>query len=83
MNVAEIKNDLHRLVVETDDLNILNAIKEVFTTMKEKPTGDWWDLLSEQEKQLVKRGLEQADKGEFIPRTQVRANIAQWIKAKS
>jgi len=30
MSVAEIKNDLHKMVVETDDIILLQQIKQYF-----------------------------------------------------
>ncbi len=79
MTVAEIKNDLHRMVAETDDPSLLKAVKEVFIAMKEKQTGEWWDLLSEEEKQLVISGEEQAHKTTFIPNTRIRNKIELWM----
>ena len=36
MNTAEIKNDLHKLIVETDDINILSKIQAYFNTLKSR-----------------------------------------------
>ena len=35
-NTDEIKNQLHKLIVETDDETILTKVQAYFTTLKEK-----------------------------------------------
>jgi phage pi2 protein 07 len=44
-NTAEIKNYLHKLIVETDDETILMKVQEYFTVLKEKNI-DWWDMIN-------------------------------------
>jgi len=82
MTVSDLKSDLHRMVVETDDVEILAAVQNVFAVMQ-KQKKDWWDLLSEEQKQTVGLSLQQADKGDLIPASQVRNRINSWIQAKS
>ena len=82
MTITDVKSDLHKLVVETDDLDILKAIQQVFTAMQKQRT-DWFDLLSEPNKKLIRTGLAQAGKGELIPQAQVRSGIDAFIKSKS
>lgn len=82
MNITDIKNDLHQLVVETDDIDVLKAIQQVFKAMQKQKT-DWWDLLSKPEQQLVQKSIQQANEGQLIPTTEVHAKINAWIKAKS
>src|SRR5690554_6522275 len=49
-NTAEIKNYLHKLIVETDDEGILSKVQAYFTTLQRKNI-DWWDTISDQEKE--------------------------------
>ena len=81
MSAAELKSTLHKLIVETDDVNVLAKIKEIFFALK-SDTVDWADLISDQEKKMIETGLEQADKGSLISHDQVRNRIDEWIKAK-
>ncbi len=81
MLTAEIKNDLHRLVVETDDIKVLQKIKIIFDTLvlgDEKT--DWWDTISEQEKISIKKGLQQLENGKRFPHTEVRKEINELLK---
>lgn len=73
MSIAELKNDLHRMVVETDNPQILLQIAAFFASLRGE--GDWWDSLSEEEKQKIEIGVANAEKGEVIPYTKVREKV--------
>jgi len=70
-STAEIKNYLHKLIVETDDESILSKVQAYFNTLKGKNT-DWWDTISDQEKDAINLGLRQLENGEGIPHEEVR-----------
>ena len=70
-NTAEIKNYLHKLIVETDDESILSKVQAYFNTLKDKNI-DWWDTISDKEKDAIKLGLRQLENGEGIPHEEVR-----------
>ena len=71
---AEIKNYLHQLIVETNDVNILTQITDAFKQLKSKNV-DWWDELSQQQQNSIKIGLNQLENGEGISHENVRARI--------
>jgi len=54
-----------KLVQAVLNINDINLIKEVKNLLKVRDV-DWFDDLSEQQKQSVMRGLDQADKGQTI-----------------
>ena len=81
MSTAELKSTLHKLIVETDDINILAKIKEVFFALKSEQL-DWADLLSDKEKRMIDIGIQQAEEGKLISHQQMRASINDWIKEK-
>ncbi|MFM9951448.1 MAG: hypothetical protein ACKV1O_26170 [Saprospiraceae bacterium] len=75
---AILKNELHRLVVETDNPQVLRQVKSIFEILLHSDEKeDWWDILSEKEKMLVQKGLQQLDNGERIPHQVVRQEINQ------
>ena len=80
-NTAEIKNYLHKLIVETDDETILTKVQAYFTTLKEKNI-DWWDMISDQEKKDIKKGLQQLKNGEGIPNEQVKRKVDKLFGRK-
>lgn len=79
---AILKNEIHRLVVQTDDEQVLRQVKSVFEMLLHEEEADWWDALSEKEKILIQRGLEQLNLGESIAHEVVRAEIDQMLEKK-
>lgn len=74
MNTAEIKNNLHKLIVETDDVAILTKIQTFFIQLKSRKI-DWWDMLTDQEKKLIDKGTNQLESGKGIPHKVVRKKV--------
>lgn len=65
MSVAELKNDLHRMVVETNDPDILAQISALFASLLGEE--DWWNSLSDDEKQKIELGMADATAGRTAP----------------
>ena len=77
MNAIELKSDLHRLIDKINDVNILNAVKILLSKGEEET--DWWDEISEEERQSIERGLAEADRGELIPHEQGMKEYKKWL----
>lgn len=77
MNVAEIKNDLHRMVVETNDPAILEQIAALFASLRAEK--NWWDTISEQEKALIEKGRQDMAEGKTVTRSEVRQQVRQIL----
>lgn len=75
---AEIKDYLHKLIVETDDINILSKVQAYFTTLKSKNV-DWWDMISDQEKEAINTGLKQLENGEGISHKEVKNKVNKLL----
>ncbi len=69
MNAVELKSDLHRLIDKVEDTTILNALRAILS--KEVRDEDFWDELPPSVKESVKRGMEQAKRGETRPHAEV------------
>ncbi len=80
-STAEIKNYLHKLIVETDDESILSKVQAYFTTLKSKNV-DWWDTISEQERKAINIGLQQLENGEGIPHEEVKRKADKLLGRK-
>ncbi len=78
---AEIKGYLIKLISETEDENILNEMKAYFTILKNKET-DWWDMISEHEKEAIETGLSQLEKGERISDEEVQRKVDELLGRK-
>ena len=80
-STAEIKNDLHKLIVETDDESILSKVQAYFNMLKSKNV-DWWDTISDQEKEAINIGLKQLENGEGIPHEEVKRKVDKLLGRK-
>ena len=81
MSTAEVKSLIHKFVVETNDIEVLNQVANFFKLIKKKNT-DWWDTISEEEKKLIEKGIQQMKKGQGIPHSEVRKEIDKLLKEK-
>jgi hypothetical protein len=79
--ISEIKNNLHKLIVETDDVSILGRVQAYFSILKDKKV-DWWDSLSENEIASIERGTQQFDMGQRIPYEQVKKKANRLLERK-
>ncbi len=80
-NTAEIKNYLHKLIIETDDENILSKVKAYFVTLVGK-NADWWDTISDKEKDAIQMGLQQLENGAGIPHEEVKQKADKILGRK-
>lgn len=80
-STAEIKNYLHKLIVETDDESILNKVQAYFMTLKSKNL-DWWDTISDQEKEAINIGLQQLENDEGITHEEVKRKADKLLGRK-
>ncbi len=78
---AEIKNKLYKLITETDDENILSRVQDYLITLKSKNV-DWWDTISDQEKDAIDIGLKQIENGEAIPHEEVKRKVDKLLGRK-
>lgn len=81
MSIAEVKNKLHKLVVETDNPEILTEVESYFEELLQHP--DWWETLSDKEKAMIEKGLEQSENGEGVPTEAVQAAAKQLLQKRS
>jgi predicted transcriptional regulator len=77
MTAIEIKDRLHRMVVETDDVDVLEQIALLFSALR----GDesLWDSIGEAEKAQIKRGLEELRAGRTKSHEEVRAKVRAFF----
>jgi hypothetical protein len=81
MSVAELKNDLHKMVVETDDLFALQQIKQYFQSLIDDKY-DWWNDLTVTQQKLVQQGNEDLEKGKIISNQAMRNKIDRFFEDK-
>lgn len=77
MTALEIKNNLLKLVAETDDTNVLNQVQTYFKSLvKEK---DWWEVISDNEKKDIRKGQIQIAEGKGISNEIVKEKVNELL----
>lgn len=61
MNIQAEKLELVRMILDTDNPNILSSIKRIFTSSKKV---DFWDGLPQSQKDEILMGIEEIENGE-------------------
>ena len=70
------------MVDDTNDPLILKEIAALFASLREEG-GDWWDLISEAEKEKIELGRAQVAAGQTVPHEFVRAKAERIIGQKN
>ena len=63
MNIQAEKLEIMKMIIETDNPGIIESIKNIF---KKETHSDFWETLTEKQKQEIKEGLKEADAGEVV-----------------
>jgi hypothetical protein len=74
----ELKKELHQLIDSCTNETILEEAKELLKASPVKK--DWWDELSEEDKNLVMESEEEYEKGEYISNTELLQKFEEWKK---
>jgi hypothetical protein len=80
MSVAEIKNDLHKLVVNTENETILGYIRSYFLELVNEE--DWWDKLSDKQKRQIQDSEAQIADGKTVTHQTVREKVKLLLAQK-
>jgi predicted transcriptional regulator len=78
MSTAELKNLLIHRIAAINDKSFLDAIMTFIETGVEHPVYQ----TSEKEKQSIKKGLEQIERGEYFTNEAVEKEVDQWFTEK-
>jgi len=68
-NIQKRKLELIQWLSVIDDVSLLDKLSE----LKEQSTRDWWNEISDAEKESISRGIEDADAGRLKPHSEARA----------
>lgn len=61
MDIRLEKLELIKLLMETENPSVLQAIRKIF----QKEEKDWWDDLTEEQQNILNESIEEYEKGEF------------------
>ena len=73
--IQNIKIELIQWLTVLDDKEIIRKILE----LKERDSKDWWDEISEEEKESIKKGIADAENRKVKSHTQVRTIYEKWL----
>ena len=69
LQIQNKKLELIQWLSTIEDLNFLDKISDMISRERKK---DWWDEVSEAEKQSIEKGIAQADAGKLNPHSKAR-----------
>ena len=77
MTALKLKNELMRIISNTDDIDILMKIKDTAIAIQEQADG-----LTEDELKLIEKSEESIQAGRVQSHKEVRESVAAFFKAK-
>ncbi|MEM9888945.1 MAG: hypothetical protein AAF849_23835 [Bacteroidota bacterium] len=75
--IAVVKNNLHELVVQTQDAEVLQKVEDYFRDLISGK--DWWAAISAAEKDLIQKGTAEIENGQGIAHAEVRKQVDQLL----
>jgi hypothetical protein len=79
MNLSAEKLSIIQRICELQDPDLLDFVKNIIDIPTETKS-DWWDSISDVEKQSIERGLSQVDEGKTTSHNVVRKKYEKWLK---
>jgi predicted transcriptional regulator len=78
MDVTELRADLHNMIDKISDRKILKA---VHTLLSENAAtkSDWWDAISQEEREEIEKGISDVDRGEIKTHEEVMKKYKKWL----
>ena len=77
MNLQAKKLELVQLILNTEKPSVLAKVEAIF---KKEKGADWWDEISEAEKEEIEKGIAEADSGQLIPHAKVMKEVRTKYK---
>lgn len=62
MDIQLEKQKLIKMLTETNDVSIINAIKNVFKTQKK----DFWEELTQEQRDEIEEGEREIERGDYV-----------------
>jgi len=75
MGIQQEKVELARMVLSTDDEQVLRRLRQVFTEAEP----DLWDALSDRQQEIVNESIAQADAGRLTRHAEVMDRHRKWL----
>ncbi len=75
LNLQNKKLELIQWLSTLEDSTLIEKIME----LRKLESKDWWNSISENEKQSIEKGLQDAEEGKLNPHTSARKLYEKWL----
>ena len=75
LNILNKKLELIQWLSTIEDSSIIEKIMD----LRKKESKDWWNSISESEKEAIEKGLLDADAGKLNPHSNARKLYEKWL----
>ena len=75
--ISDSKGNPKSVIIPIDDWN---RIKQKYDGIEKDIQQDWYDLLSQEDKEAIEIGLQQANSGHTIPHSEVMQSVKNKIE---
>jgi hypothetical protein len=75
LNIQERKLELIQWLSVLDDVSLIEKVAKV----RDESVSDWWNEISEAEKESIATGIKDADAGLLKPHSEARAKYEKWL----
>jgi hypothetical protein len=79
MNISAEKLDIIQRICEIQDNDFIDLIKNIVDLPKTSKK-DWWDQITQEEKESINRGLNDLHQGKVYSHDQIRKKYEKWLK---
>lgn len=76
LEIQNKKLELIQWLSTIEDLKFLEKISDLISSEKKK---DWWNEISDAEKETIEKGIAQADAGSLNPHSKAREIYGRWL----
>ncbi len=75
---ADLQNKKIKLIQWLSTLNDQSIIEKIMR-LREDEKSDWWDEISEAEKNSIEKGIKDANEGKVKSHTEIRKSYEKWL----
>jgi len=79
MSTVELKLSLHQLIDGVSDNSVLEAVYTLLSKATANQEEDWYNLLSEEEKASIERGLDDLKNGRIVSHEVAAKRISEKV----
>ena len=75
IEMLDEKLDLIQWISTVDDSAVIDRIRKI----REEESGDWWNFISDEERESIEKGIADADNGDVVQHSEVRKLYEKWL----